>query len=223
MEASEDITYKNRFAFFSVISCQMAPPFAPLASLGGGHCYQYHQGTTMAATATAPSSARKAATRARLAAAGAPATTRGRPRRKITDPALYVLSVRLTQAEELAAKAAATSAGLSLAEWTRHAVTRQQIVTTVERQVPSPRDAEYERAIIAIGNNANQLARAWNRALMLIDTGSGIGASDTAALHAAADALVAALAPVTAVNKPTVSRLISGARLMLGIKDRAIT
>lgn len=216
----------------------MAPPFAPLlASLVGfvavllGLVTTFLNGWkslhdvslkrfTMKPSATSPSSARKAATRARLAAAGAPASVRGRPRRKIIDPALYVLSVRLTPDEEDAMKKAAASVGMSVADWTRHAVTGKPIERFTDREVPSKIDAEYARAITAVANNANQLARAWGEALKIIGNGGGIVASDVAALKAAAEALVAALKPVTVAEQSAGKRLLSAARLALGVNEK---
>ena len=166
---------------------------------------------------TSPSAVRRAAIKARIEAAGASPSIRGRPRRNILDAATYILSVRLTAEEERAAKAAASEAGMTLANWTRYAVTKKPIMTVKFVEVQSRLDAEYVRQLAAIGNLANQIARAWNHMEKSMAT-TPITARDVDEVRLAAERLNRLLDPLLAMDKSMTNRIAAAAKLALGIR-----
>lgn len=182
----------------------------------------------MTHTSTAPSvvtrserAARRASARAlREVAEGEPRPSlRGRPRRSDDSASLYVLSVRLRAPERALVQAAALAANMSMADFVRHQVTglRRSAPPPQVVHLPAVVDSQYARAVVALGNNTNQLARAWNTLRLLVKQGKHLPDElDLKGLHTITERLGELLEQISPAQLGTVGRLMAAARVALG-------
>lgn len=129
----------------------------------------------------------------------------------------------MTPDEAEAMKSLAKKHGLPISDWCRKRSTSDADGSTIQAQkvveIPSQVDADFARQVAALGNNANQIARALNVIAGQIGKGTFKG-GEIGSLLMMAESVQTLADQLSGMSESKASRFIQGMKLILGQKAK---